>query len=300
MVLLANSWIGLTAPLFMYFLLRKLVTKEEIYLENIFGSEYIEYKKGVPCILPFGCLKQSLRGKIWKFADRGIQWLERIKRPPSVRRSSFNNNYPIIESWMTWKFQQYRKNVPAPCKGAFRHCSLKPTNKKAWNEDKIPCFSYLCGHTRCWGDGVRPKTCDISNNHQDIVLPNIWDTQTVSLKKVGWTELGSPWSFFSRTSCQSISSLRHRWFFPGNAVWLQGLRAEGLFCSRFQWAPRTDWHTLPHVFWGHGVWEQCWPICRPFLLQFLQPRKKWEISYHPVSGRPVWHIDAISRQSFWE
>ena len=58
-VLLANSWIGLTAPLFMYFLLRKLVTKEEIYLEQVFGSEYLKYKKEVPCILPVGCLKRT-------------------------------------------------------------------------------------------------------------------------------------------------------------------------------------------------------------------------------------------------
>lgn len=58
-VLLANSWIGLTAPLFMYFLLCKLVKKEEIYLEHVFGSEYLKYKKEVPCILPVGCLKQT-------------------------------------------------------------------------------------------------------------------------------------------------------------------------------------------------------------------------------------------------
>jgi protein-S-isoprenylcysteine O-methyltransferase Ste14 len=57
--LLANSWIGLTAPPFMYFLLRKLVTKEEIYLENVFGSEYLDYKNRVPCIIPIGFLKQS-------------------------------------------------------------------------------------------------------------------------------------------------------------------------------------------------------------------------------------------------
>lgn len=57
-VLLANSWIGLTAPLFMYFLLCKLVKKEEDYLEKVFGAEYIEYKKETPCILPFGCLKK--------------------------------------------------------------------------------------------------------------------------------------------------------------------------------------------------------------------------------------------------
>lgn len=57
-VLLVNSWLGLTAPLFMYFLLCKLVIKEEAYLEGMFGSEYLEYKKRTPCILPFGYLKR--------------------------------------------------------------------------------------------------------------------------------------------------------------------------------------------------------------------------------------------------
>ena len=55
---LVDSWIGLTTPFFMYFLLCKLVTKEEVYLEQVFGSEYIEYKKKVPCILPIGHLMQ--------------------------------------------------------------------------------------------------------------------------------------------------------------------------------------------------------------------------------------------------
>ncbi len=58
-VLLVNSWIGLTTPIFMYFILRKLVKKEEIYLESVFGSEYLHYKQMIPCILPFGYLKQS-------------------------------------------------------------------------------------------------------------------------------------------------------------------------------------------------------------------------------------------------
>ena len=55
--LLVNSWIVLTTPIFMYFILRKLVKKEEIYLESVFGSSYREYKEKVPCIIPFGWLK---------------------------------------------------------------------------------------------------------------------------------------------------------------------------------------------------------------------------------------------------
>ena len=58
-VLLVNSWIGLTAPLFMYFLLCKLAIKEEEYLERMFGFEYIDYKNRTPCILPYGYLKRS-------------------------------------------------------------------------------------------------------------------------------------------------------------------------------------------------------------------------------------------------
>jgi protein-S-isoprenylcysteine O-methyltransferase Ste14 len=58
-VFLAKSWIGLSIPVFMYFLLRKLVKKEEIYLEHVFGPEYLDYKKRVPRIFPFGHLKLS-------------------------------------------------------------------------------------------------------------------------------------------------------------------------------------------------------------------------------------------------
>ena len=56
-VLLQNSWLGLTTPIFMCFLLRKLVKKEEVYLESVFGNEYRDYKSKVPCILPYGLIK---------------------------------------------------------------------------------------------------------------------------------------------------------------------------------------------------------------------------------------------------
>lgn len=58
-VLLFNSWIGLTTPIFMYVILRILVKKEEIYLERRFGIQYLEYKKKVPCIFPYGSLFRS-------------------------------------------------------------------------------------------------------------------------------------------------------------------------------------------------------------------------------------------------
>ena len=58
-VLIARSWIGMTIPIFMYIILRILVEREEAYLEARFGSRYIEYKKKVPRILPYGWIKGS-------------------------------------------------------------------------------------------------------------------------------------------------------------------------------------------------------------------------------------------------
>ena len=54
MMFLINSWIGLTVPLVMYILLRILVIKEEEYLEQKFGKEYLDYKKTTPTVLPIG------------------------------------------------------------------------------------------------------------------------------------------------------------------------------------------------------------------------------------------------------
>ena len=61
MVLLANSWLGLTVPVFMYIVLRILVKKEEVYLENVFGHDYHVYKQNTPCILPYGILLKKNR-----------------------------------------------------------------------------------------------------------------------------------------------------------------------------------------------------------------------------------------------
>ncbi|MBN2301081.1 MAG: isoprenylcysteine carboxylmethyltransferase family protein [Lentisphaerae bacterium] len=60
-IFLTNSWIGLTVPFVMYILLRILVVKEEKYLEQKFGKEYLDYKKTTPTVLPIGWLtrKQS-------------------------------------------------------------------------------------------------------------------------------------------------------------------------------------------------------------------------------------------------
>jgi len=61
-VLIAGSWIGMTTPVFMYIVLRLLVKREEAYLEAKFGSQYLEYKKRVPCIFPYGWIRSSRKG----------------------------------------------------------------------------------------------------------------------------------------------------------------------------------------------------------------------------------------------
>jgi protein-S-isoprenylcysteine O-methyltransferase Ste14 len=42
---------------FMYVILLKLVKREDVYLESMFGSDYLEYKRNAPCILPYGMMK---------------------------------------------------------------------------------------------------------------------------------------------------------------------------------------------------------------------------------------------------
>jgi protein-S-isoprenylcysteine O-methyltransferase Ste14 len=58
-MLLANTWLGLSAPLAMYVFLRVLVKKEEDYLANAFGNEYLAYKDRVPTVLPIGWFKSK-------------------------------------------------------------------------------------------------------------------------------------------------------------------------------------------------------------------------------------------------
>ncbi|UCE40187.1 MAG: isoprenylcysteine carboxylmethyltransferase family protein [Candidatus Aminicenantes bacterium] len=51
-VLLINSLIGLTIPIFMYVLFKILIVKEDKYLEDKFGEEFFKYKKRVGEIFP--------------------------------------------------------------------------------------------------------------------------------------------------------------------------------------------------------------------------------------------------------
>ncbi|MGD8538507.1 MAG: isoprenylcysteine carboxylmethyltransferase family protein [Candidatus Aminicenantes bacterium] len=51
-VLLLNSLIGLSIPIFMYVLFRILIVKEDKYLEERFGEEFIDYKNRVGEIFP--------------------------------------------------------------------------------------------------------------------------------------------------------------------------------------------------------------------------------------------------------
>lgn len=51
-VLLINSLIGLTIPIFMYVVFKTLIVQEDIYLEEKFGEEFFKYKKKVGEIFP--------------------------------------------------------------------------------------------------------------------------------------------------------------------------------------------------------------------------------------------------------
>ena len=51
-VLLLDSLIGLSIPIFMYVVFKVLIVKEDQYLEERFGEEFIEYRKKVGEIIP--------------------------------------------------------------------------------------------------------------------------------------------------------------------------------------------------------------------------------------------------------
>ena len=51
-VLLLNSLIGLSIPIFMYVLFKILIVKEDKYLEERFGEEFVDYKNRVGEIFP--------------------------------------------------------------------------------------------------------------------------------------------------------------------------------------------------------------------------------------------------------
>ena len=51
-ILIFNSLLGLTVPIFMYVIFRILIREEEVYLEEKFGEEYFEYKRKVGSIFP--------------------------------------------------------------------------------------------------------------------------------------------------------------------------------------------------------------------------------------------------------
>jgi len=59
LALLLNSWVFLSAAFVMYFITGAFVTKEDAYLEETFGQEYLAYNQKVPAILPYGWLKKN-------------------------------------------------------------------------------------------------------------------------------------------------------------------------------------------------------------------------------------------------
>lgn len=56
-LLFFNSWLLLSIPIVMYVAFRVFIKKEEIYLEDRFGEDYIKYKNEVGLLFP----------KFWKY-----------------------------------------------------------------------------------------------------------------------------------------------------------------------------------------------------------------------------------------
>lgn len=58
-MLLINTWLGLTAPFVLYFVLITLVKEEDIFLEKTYGDTYLDYKQSVPAVFPIGWLRSK-------------------------------------------------------------------------------------------------------------------------------------------------------------------------------------------------------------------------------------------------
>jgi len=58
--LLLNSWILLSIPLIMYLAFRILIKQEETFLQNKFGTDYLDYKNKVGLLFP----------KFWKYESK--------------------------------------------------------------------------------------------------------------------------------------------------------------------------------------------------------------------------------------
>ena len=58
--LFINSWSLMSAPFVMCLIARSLVAKEDVYLEETFGQEYLAYKQQVPAFLPYGWVKRRI------------------------------------------------------------------------------------------------------------------------------------------------------------------------------------------------------------------------------------------------
>lgn len=56
-ILFFNSWLLLSIPLFMYFIFKIFINREEYIMEKEFGQEYIKYKNNTSAIFPI----------IWKY-----------------------------------------------------------------------------------------------------------------------------------------------------------------------------------------------------------------------------------------
>lgn len=54
--LLTDSWLFLSAPLLMYWVLCRSIFKEDRYLEEEFGADYADYRERVPAVIPLGWL----------------------------------------------------------------------------------------------------------------------------------------------------------------------------------------------------------------------------------------------------
>jgi protein-S-isoprenylcysteine O-methyltransferase Ste14 len=71
LVLFADNWVGLLAPIPMYVALRLMVRKEEAWLESTFGDAYRDYRARVRPVLPIPRFRRGRPPRVWPRSTSG-------------------------------------------------------------------------------------------------------------------------------------------------------------------------------------------------------------------------------------
>ncbi|MDD5216467.1 MAG: DUF1232 domain-containing protein [Candidatus Omnitrophica bacterium] len=101
-VLLFRSWLLFSVPLVMYVFFRLFIRREELWLEQNFGGEYLEYKNNVGLLFPKLWRSNSSSSSIWgRVAGKLDAITQSVKREVRFYRAVLNHaRTPKPAKWL--------------------------------------------------------------------------------------------------------------------------------------------------------------------------------------------------------